>query len=39
MFDFKAKKDKEPKKMVTSRNFKNVNTNMLMPDINQDWFV
>ena len=33
MFGIKAKKDNERKKMITSQNFKNVNTNLLIQDI------
>ena len=37
MFGLKAKKDNDLRKMITSRNFKNVNTHKLMQDIKRNF--
>ena len=36
-FSIKIKKDNGPKKMITSRNFKNMNKNLLMQDIKRNF--
>ena len=36
-FSSKVKRDNGPKKMITSRNFKNMNTNLLMQDIKRNF--
>ena len=36
-FSIKVKKDNGPKKMITSRNFKNMNNNLLMQDIKRNF--